>query len=299
MKAQTSSQSGFVAVTGRELASLFAMPAASWAMLVFACGTALSAALQRLLLEHDPGTQRLIELDLGEMFATVAVVALVLFSRKTRSALQPIDLAFLCVCALPWLLPEAHAVYAGMTIVALWLIARRAHDRLLVEVGQVWLALSLCELWSKLAFKLFYPLIAPAEVAFMAWVGRSAIPGLYASGLYLSGRPGWSIVMLEGCSAFHNLSLAALIWLCVLRIAGRRATRGAAAALAASAALVVAINVARILAMLPSQEAYSFWHDGIGSVIVALAAATASVLPIVVVVERAVGSEPCSAPPKA
>ena len=121
---------------------------------------------------------------------------------------------------------------------AIWLIARRAHDRLLVEVGQVWLALSLCELWSKLAFKLFYPLIAPAEVAFMAWVGRSAIPGLYASGLYLSGRPGWSIVMLEGCSAFHNLSLAALIWLCVLRIAGRRATRGAAAALAASAALV-------------------------------------------------------------
>ena len=34
--------------------------AARWSLLVFACGTSLSAALQRLLLEPDPGLQHLV-----------------------------------------------------------------------------------------------------------------------------------------------------------------------------------------------------------------------------------------------
>ena len=133
---------------------------------------------------------------------------------------------------------------------------------------------------------MFYQAIEPFEVALMASVGRLAFPELRADGGNLSARPGWSVTMLEGCSAFHNLSLAALLWLCVLKIAGRRADRGALMALAASASLVVAINVARILAMLPSPDAYHFWHDDAGSVAVALASVAAAVVPVVVQVER-------------
>ncbi|QGY05062.1 hypothetical protein MMSR116_26555 [Methylobacterium mesophilicum SR1.6/6] len=269
--------------------------AASWILLVFSCGTAISAALQRMLLEPDPGAQRLIELDLGELFATAAVIALILTAPRSRPALTPVDLAILAVSALAWTLPEAHAVYAGMTLAAAWLITQRSRDRLMTDVAQIWLALSLCELWSKLAFKLFYHAIEPFEVAVMAWIGRLAFPNLHATGVYLSTRPDWTIVMLEGCSAFHNLSLAALIWLCVLKIAGRRADPGAFGALAVSAVLVVAINIARILAMLPSPVAYHYWHDGTGSVLVALASAAASVLPIVLQLERT----PCPATPRA
>ena len=46
--------------------------AARWSLLVFGCGTSLSAALQRLLLEPDPGLQRLVELKFGEVFAALA-----------------------------------------------------------------------------------------------------------------------------------------------------------------------------------------------------------------------------------
>jgi hypothetical protein len=267
--------------------------AASWAVLVFSWGTAISAALQRLLLEPDPGTQRLIEIDLGEVFATAAVASLVLSTRHRRPALTRTDLAILTVCALTWFLPEGHAVYVGMTLAAAWLLVRRSHDHVLVGVAQIWLALSLCELWGKITFKLFYHAIEPFEVALMAWVGRFAFPGLHATGVYLSTRPDWSIVMLEGCSAFHNLSLAALIWLCVLKIAGRRADASAFGALTVSAVLVVAINVARVLAMLPSRDAYLYWHDGTGSVFVALASVAASLLPIVIHVDRA--PDPASA----
>ncbi|MCJ2055249.1 hypothetical protein MKL09_01635 [Methylobacterium sp. J-048] len=259
---------------------------ATWSLLIFGCGTTISAASQRLLLEPDPGLQRLVELKLGEVFATLATAAILFAARHRRPTPTRTDLAVLLACALTWFLPEPHAVYAGMTLAAAWLLARRSQDRLLADLGQIWLALSFCELWSKLVFKLFYPAIEPFEVAVMAWVGRFVFPGLQTSGVYLSARPDWSIVMLEGCSAFHNLSLAALIWLCVLKIAGRPASHGALGVLGMSGVLVVAINIARILAMLPSAEAYRYWHDGAGSVTVALVSVAASLLPIVVHVER-------------
>jgi hypothetical protein len=270
----------------RALVRRLPIRATSWVLLVFSCGTALSAALQRLLLAPDPGVQRLVELDVAEFFAVAAVASLLMAVRALRPALTGYDLCLLAACALSWFLPEPHAVYAGMTLAAVWLLAKRSHCPVLAEIGQVWLALSFCELWSKLAFKLFYQVIEPFEVALMAWVGRFAFPSLRATGVYLSSRPDWSIVMLEGCSAFHNLSLAALIWLCVLKIAGQRASPAMFMALAVSGVLVVVINIARILAMLPSPEAYHFWHDEAGSVAVALASVVASVLPVVVQIER-------------
>lgn len=280
-----------VAWATRILASLAHRSAASWALLVFSCGTALSAALQRLLLTSGLSSQRLVELDIGEIFATCAVISLVLTDPRDRPALTRIDLGILVVCCLTWFLPEPHAVYAGMSLAATWLVIRRTGDRLLREIGQVWLALSLCELWSKLVFKLFYHAIAPLEVGLIAWAGRFAYPGLQSSGVYLSTRPDWSLVMLEGCSAFHNLSLAALIWLCVLKIAGRRAGLPELKALAVSAGLVVTINIARILIMLPSPADYHFWHDETGSVVVALISVVASIIPIVIHIERT----PCPA----
>ncbi|WP_267361387.1 MULTISPECIES: hypothetical protein [unclassified Methylobacterium] len=270
----------------RALAAHLPNRAASWALLTFSCGTALSAALQRVLPTSNPGWQRLVELNVGELFAIAAVASLLITTRKSRPALTPVDLAVVVICALTWFAPEPHAVYAGMTVAAIWLITRPYRDRLIADIGQIWLALCLCELWSKLAFKLLYQGIEPFEVQFMAWVGRFAYPDLRATGVYLSTHPEWSIVMLDGCSAFHNLSLAALIWLCLLKVAGRRPGAAECSALATSAVLVVAINVARILAMLPSPTAYHFWHDETGSVAVALASITASIVPIVILIER-------------
>ncbi len=182
-----------------------------------------------------------------------------------------------------------------MTIAGARLAAKRSPDRLLTDLGQVWLALSFYELWSKLVFKLFYQAIEPFEVGLMYEVGRLFYGRLSMSGVNLSVRGDWSIVILEGCSSFHNLSLTALIWLCVLKVAGRTASPGALRALAVSAGLVVAVNVLRILLMLPSPEAYRYWHDDGGSVWVALASVLAAVVPIAVQVER----RPCPLPRRA
>ena len=139
----------------RALAARLPDKAASWAVLVFSCGTALSAALQRVLLTSNPGRQRLVECNVGEMFAIAAVASLLITTRRRRPALTKADLAVLVICALTWFAPEPHAVYAGMTAAASWFVGRLYRDRLVADIGPIWLDLSLCELWSKLAFKLF------------------------------------------------------------------------------------------------------------------------------------------------
>ncbi len=51
--------------------------AASWLLLAFSGGTVLSAVLQRLLLEPEQASQRLVELNVGEMFGAAAMLSLV------------------------------------------------------------------------------------------------------------------------------------------------------------------------------------------------------------------------------
>lgn len=268
--------------------------AASWAVLMFSVGTALSAGLQRHL-DPTQGPQHLIELDVGEAFASAAILSLLLAHPGAKPGLTRVDFVVLVVCALAWFLPEFHAVYLGMTLAGAWLLFGSSRKGALRQIGQVWLALSFCQLWSKLAFKMFYLVIEPYEVGLVARIGRWVFPDLHTAGAYLSTGTDWSVVMLEGCSAFHNLSLAALLWLCVLKIGGRQMDGGAFAALAVSAVLVAAINVARVLAMVPSRTAYAFWHDGSGSAYVALASVVVSVLPIMIRVERRARRTGCGA----
>ena len=112
--------SGSLAVRVARVRASIPAYAASWAVLVFALGTTLSAGLQRHL-DPTQGTQRLIEFDIGEAFALAAVLSLLLASPGTRPGFARIDLGVLVLCTLTWFLPEPHAVYAGMTLAAAWL----------------------------------------------------------------------------------------------------------------------------------------------------------------------------------
>jgi hypothetical protein len=261
------------------------IPAARWLLAVFSGGTVLSAVLQRHLLEATQTAQHLVEFNVGEAFALAAILSLVHADRREDVTLVGSDIAVLLLSALAWLVPEQHGVYLATTIAGAWALLGRRSDRRLAGIAQVWLALSVYELWGKLLFKLVYQTIEVVEVSLIYEVGRLFYGGLGVAGASLSVRGDWSIVILEGCSSFHNLSLTVLIWLSILKIAGRAASPAAFRALGVSACLVVAINVARILAMLPSHEAFVFWHDGPGSSWVALSSVCAAILPVLLHVE--------------
>ena len=255
------------------------------ALLVFVCGTVLSAVAQRHLLEPAQTAQHLVEFNIGEAFGLAACVSLV-FAAPRRVALGRSDLAILLVAALAWFVPEHHGVYLATTLAGMWFLLARRSDRLLRDLSHMWLALSVYELWGKLLFKLAYQLIEVFEVAVIHRFGRLLFDGIAVDGARISVRGDWSVVLLEGCSSFHNLSLTVLIWLSILKIARHPADAAAARALGVSACLVVAVNVTRILAMLPSREAYLFWHDGSGATVVALGSVAAAIVPILLRVER-------------
>jgi hypothetical protein len=252
----------------------------------FAAATVLSAVLQRHLLEDAQTAQRLVEFHVGEAFGLAAICAMAFSEPRERLTLLRSDVVILVVAALAWFVPEQHSIYLATTIVGVWLLWRGRSDRQLASIGQIYLALSVHEFWGKFLFKLAYQAIEALEVRLIYEVGRIFVSSLHVNGASLSVRSDWSIIILEGCSSFHNLSLTVLIWLSIIRIASASVSGGAIRALGVSAALVIAINIARILAMLPSQAAFVFWHDGTGSTLVALASVAAAIVPIVLCVER-------------
>ena len=261
------------------------IPAASWILLAFSCGTVLSALLQRHLLEAPQSAQHLVEFNVGEAFGLAASLSLILSGPSRSDALTRSDIAVLLLSALAWFIPEQHAVFLATTLAGTWFLLSARSDRWRADIGQVWLALSIYELWAKLLFKVAYQVIEVIEIELIYRVGRLIYGGIALSGASLAVRADWSIVILEGCSSFHNLSLAVLIWLSILKIAERPVSPAAFRALGLSACCVVAINIARILAMLPSREAYLFWHDGAGSSLVALSSVAAAIVPVLLCVE--------------
>jgi hypothetical protein len=276
----TRRRSGDLIERTRALALYMPVHAARWILLVFSGGTVLSAVLQRHLLEDTQTAQHLVEFNVGEAFGLAATLSLVLADPDRRLTLAGSDIAILVIAALAWFVPEQHGIYLATTLAGAWFLLTRRSDRRLAGIGQIWLALSIYELWGKLLFKLAYQMIEVVEVGLIYRVGRLFYGGLGVDGANLNIRDDWSIVVLEGCSSFHNLSLTVLIWLSILKIAEQPVSRAALRALGVSACLVVAINVTRILLMLPSREAYIFWHDDAGSSLVALISVLAAVVPV-------------------
>lgn len=270
----------------RAWGSYLRLPVSCWILLVFSCGTVLSAVLQRLLLEGPQRSQNLVEFNIGEMFGVAAIASMILASPRTPIVFTRADLVVLVCSALAWFVPEQHGVYIALTLAGGWFAISRRSDKLLGSIAQVWIALSIHELWGKLIFKVAYQSVATVEVGLLYRVGRLFYDGLDMNGATLSIRHDWTIVVLEGCSSFHNLSLTVLIWLSILKIAERPVSPAALRALGVSASLIIAINIARILVMLPSREAYLFWHDGTGSTFVALTSVLAAIVPILYCVER-------------
>lgn len=262
------------------------VPSAAWLVSIFSCGTVLSVILQRYLLEPTQTAQHIVEFHVGETFGVAASLSLVLANPRRSVSLTRADVAILMLSALMWFVPEQHGIYLATTLAGIWFCLARRSDRQLVSLGQIWLALSIYELWGKLLFKLCYQMIEIVELSLIYRIGRFFYDGLRVDGPSLHVRGDWSVVLLEGCSSFHNLSLTVLVWLSILKIANRLCDVAAFRALGVSAGLVIAINIARILAMLPSREAFLFWHDGAGSSLVALASVAAAIVPILLHVER-------------
>ena len=205
----------------------------------------------------------------ASMFNTAEFLALLAIYSVYKSEphsiiLSRLDFGIVAACALFLLLPNQSLPFIGATAAGLYFLRRNAQ---LASVAQLLLAISCYELWGRLLFKIVSAPIIQAELSVISKFGQWLGYDFDLDGILLVSSNGWSIFMMEDCSSFHNISLAVLVWLSLIKLAEAKATGLTLAALCAGAAGIICINGLRILLMTSSEEAYLFWHNGNGAII--------------------------------
>jgi hypothetical protein len=226
--------------------------------------------VQRFLDAYSQGmlaaTESLFAVNAGELLSFIAIYTV--FKSKIDSiVLSGLDFAIISFCAMFFLLPEPRLPFVGATIAGLYFWWRHAHDERLASAGQLWLAISIYECWGPVLFKVISAPIIQQEASVITKLGQLAGAGLHLDGVRIYSPSGWFIYVMEGCSSFHNSSLAVLIWMSLIKIAGVKVSGSKLVALCIGIITIISLNMLRILLMTSSEEAYHFWHEGSRSII--------------------------------
>jgi exosortase/archaeosortase family protein len=204
------------------------------------------------------------EVNAGELLAFVAIYS-VLKSKIDTFRFSRVDFVIISACAMFFLPPKPSLPFVGATIAGLYFSRRRPYNEQLASAGQLWLAISFYKIWGRQLFQIVSAPIIQAEAFAIAKASQLFGSGLSLDGIRLHGPNGWFVYILEGCSSFHNASLAVLVWLSLIKLAGTKVSGSTLMALGVGILAIICLNVLRILLMTPSEEAYHFWHEGSGA----------------------------------
>lgn len=228
----------------------------------------------------------LFEFNAGEMLALCAVY-IVVKSKSGAIALTRTDLAVIAACSLFMLPPVSqHFAFFGASLAGLYFLLRKPRDSRLFDVGLLWLALSTYETFGRLLFKLISGPLMQLELFFIAKIGPWLGFSFVRDGIRLVSPSGWYVYMMEQCSSFHNISLALLIWLSLLKIASAEVRRPQFVALGVAIFSIILLNAFRVMLMTLSPPAHYFWHFGAGSLLFSSATFLAVALPTAVSLRR-------------
>jgi hypothetical protein len=203
---------------------------------------------------------------LGEPLAMVALFSVIvqlgddaLLSRGELLAIASVSLFFA--------FPAFRAASIPMTVVGLLFLPRS--DARLSSIGQLLLALVFFEWLGKILFNLASPIVLTAETIAVQEL-LSLFGDFSRDNLTINAANGHRIYIEIGCSAFHNLSFATLVWISLIKLETLEMKRFHGWIFAAMAAATIALNTTRIAFMAQSQSLYAYWHDGPGATIVSL-----------------------------
>jgi exosortase/archaeosortase family protein len=202
-----------------------------------------------------------------ELFGISAIVwlalaaALTLLWRRTGSgAACGWDWVVAGAVLLAALAPSGAAGAAGLTLLALYMIATTPAGSPERGAGFICLAMAGSLLWGRVLLAMFSGPLLGLDASLVGWLFGARRVANVVSFVDGSGR----IVVAPGCSSWQGMSLALLFWLTVneyYRVPfGWRAVGWCAAALAAT----IAVNVARMGAMILYPTHIAAIHHGWG-----------------------------------
>ena len=204
------------------------------------------------------------DINAGEALALGAMVSIALGARQILR-LTSSDILVIMAGAL-FFLPSAppSSPFIGATAAGLYFWWARRDSTALSSLGQLWIAISAHAAWGPFVFRILSAPILRLETSVIAALGHVAGLGLVVRDAQVAAPSGWSVYILGPCSSFHNLSLAMLVWLSLLKLGRDRIAAPAWGALFAGAGLIILLNMLRILLMTLSEADYYYWHDGSG-----------------------------------
>jgi exosortase/archaeosortase family protein len=171
------------------------------------------------------------------------------------------------VLGLAFALPSPKVSSLAMLAVALMFVARQ--DPRLTSIGQILLALVSYHYIGRLIFDLFAPHMLPLETIAVSTI-LTPLGNFSRDGVLINGPNGHSIYVDAGCSAFHNITIATLIWLALIKIERLRFFRSDWLVLTAMIGTTIILNTIRIALMAQSPTMLQYWHEGEGAAIVSV-----------------------------
>lgn len=207
--------------------------------------------------------------DLGSIgifqyLAWYVIFRLLLASDRLPAA-RPREFLVIALFCLPVFLPTDKVIWVAATGIAIYWWLFSAGDLKLRAAGIVLAALSVQELWGHILFNLITMPLLRAETAVVGTMMDAIRPGTVWHDNAVTGPSGFSIVIINSCSSFHNLSLALLCWVTVSRLYRQNWRRRDFAFGAAIGVTMILFNVVRLCVMSWNDDLYHFWHDGIGA----------------------------------
>lgn len=173
------------------------------------------------------------------------------------------DLAAALAFALVVLVPHRSAGWVALGLLGLygWTCQRTA--RPLAAAGAVFLAISLHEAWARLALAALTPVLTRADAALTAWA-LTPFGEVVRIGNVVTTPAGYQLVIVAACVSFNAVAQGLLACFAFTRFVRPRLRRSEIALWAILAAVLVGLNLVRLVASGLSLEVYAHLHDGAG-----------------------------------
>ncbi len=172
-------------------------------------------------------------------------------------------------------LPFKSVVWLVATLWAFYLLVSGGSDRKVKAAAVVLLALATNRLWGPIFFDSFESALLHADAALAGTALIFSHPDLTWHGNVIGAAEGHRIIILSGCSSFHNISMGLLCWAALTKLARPTWDWSDAAFAFGVVAVVIGLNVSRLYLMALSYDQYIYWHNGFGSQLYEIAATLA------------------------